>query len=135
MEFSSEAATLLPNGEGNSSVHTCTQTHSRSHSCTDKNRIQADETTQICLHFHIHGLVLSFSAPSPFAPLQRFPAYAVYLSWYIQSMNTQSQQVWTQLLNIQPCVPSCSPFLLPPLSSPTLNSDSPPSLAPILLCF
>lgn len=78
MEFSSEAGrfTLFPNGKATSTASV------QKHSCT-----------RARVHLCIRALVLSLSAL-----LQRFP---VYLSWHIQSMNAQSQQVWTQLLNIQ----------------------------------
>lgn len=95
MEFSSEAgrSTLLPNAEGNSSVHTCT--HTFLHRCTHKN------SQQNHAHLYAFTCTCSVSLSSPFFLTQWFPAHTVYLSWYIQSMNTQSQQVWTQLLNIQ----------------------------------
>lgn len=141
MEFSSEAgrSTLLPNGKGNSSVHTYTHKHTHTHeclhSCTDTHNISRQKTTYIHVLFRIHALVLSFSF-SLF--LRRFPVHTVYLSWYIQSMNTQSQQVWTQLLNIQPGAPSYSPFLSPSLvfSHLKLSLLYPlPSLTPISLYF
>ncbi|MEQ2304609.1 hypothetical protein AMECASPLE_028933, partial [Ameca splendens] len=58
--------------------------------------------------------------------LQWFPVPTACISCYIQSMNTRSQQVWTQLLNSQPAFP-IAPFLLC-LSFSTLNSPSSPIL-------
>lgn len=60
--------------------------------------------------------------------LQRFPAHTVYLSWYIQIMNTRSQQVWTQLLNIQPL----RSFLLPPSFTISAFSHLKLSLFPLV---
>lgn len=82
-----------------------------------------------CIYTYMH--LIPPPPPPPPAVFQRFPSHTVCLSWYIQSMNTRSQQVWTQLLNIQPNLPSRSlafshiissssalklSFLCPPLS-------------------
>lgn len=89
------------------------------------------------MHLHIRALVLSSSPSSPFALLQQFPVYlTVYLSWYIQIMNTRSQQVWTQLLNIQPNIPSRSlSQYLSVFHLKTLLFFVPTSLPPTLLYF
>lgn len=58
----------------------------------------------ICIGVRTCPVFLS-SFPPFFALLQRFSEHTVYLSWHIQSMNWWSQQVWTQLLNIQDCTP------------------------------
>lgn len=123
MEFSSEAGRFIlsPNSEGNSSVRTCTQTHSccipaQKHTLKAKRGPTKTLHKNVCIFPHIHARVLSFplvlTALSLLVFLQHFPAHAVYLSCYIQSMNIQSQQVWTQLLNIQPCAASCSSLSL-----------------------
>lgn len=116
-------------------LHFCAATHAR-----------RDKTMPICMGSHIHALVLPFSPSPPFALFQQFPAHTFCLSWYIQSMNTRSQQVWTQLLNIQPCAPLfltrhlClsfyhSPTLNSPYSSPLSRSSlTPPLFLPASLC-
>lgn len=123
-ECCSEAgrSTLLPNSKGNSS-----DTHM--HSCPD-----ARMKTHICRHLCIHALVLLFS---PFiALLQWFHSHTVFLSWHIQSMNTRSQQVWTQLLNIQPRALACPHHrcLLPPYTL-LISPFSPAPIHSISACL
>lgn len=103
---------------------------------TDEYKLHKGKTVHIWMHLHIRALVLSSSPSSPFALLQRFPVRTVYLSWYIQIMNTRSQQVWTQLLNIQPSIPSRSlSQYLSVFHLKTLLSFVPTSLPPTLLYF
>lgn len=58
---------------------------------------------------------MNFLLRSPFCSFTEVSC--VYLSWYIQSMNSPSQQVWTQLLNIQPGSPTLPPkhLFFPPI--------------------
>lgn len=103
---------------------------------TDEYKLQKGKTVHIWMHLHIRALVLSSSPSSPFALLQQFPVRTVYLSWYIQIMNTRSQQVWTQLLNIQPNIPSRSlSQYLSVFHLKTLLFFVPTSLPPTLLYF
>lgn len=133
---------------------TCTHRRAFLRAPTYECRPEKDKTLENCVHLCIHALAPCLPlVPPPFALLHQFPVRTVYISCYIQSMNTRSQQVWTQLLNIQHRIPSCSftfshvafplppeifffpllllLFSLPPLSSSPLPT-TPPPLLPLL---
>lgn len=120
MEFSSEAgrSRLLPNGKGNSGVHTCPH---HKHRYT-----RQDETKHICIHLRLHALVPSFAPCSRFALSQQFPVHSLPLMVHSEhehqdsaSLDTAAEYSALHLL----CLP-ISAF------SPTLNSPKfPPSLS------
>lgn len=73
----------------------------------------------------VHALVRSFSAPSPFA---LFTAVSLRLPLmpHSEHEHPESASLDTAAEYSAPRSPSCSPFLSPSLSSPTLNSPDPP---------
>lgn len=100
------------------------------HSCTDARARKKPEhkPTHICMHFFpppVHALVRSFSAPSPFA---LFTAVSLRLPLmpHSEHEHPESASLDTAAQYSAPRSHSCSPFLSPSLSSPTLNSPDPP---------
>lgn len=82
--------------------------------------------TFVCIFFPpVHALVRSFSAPSPFA---LFTAVSLRLPLmpHSEHEHPESASLDTAAEYSAPRSHSCSPFLSPSLSSPTLNSPDPP---------
>lgn len=132
MEFSSEVGRSTP-PPSKRLGKLFLQVHKLLHSCTRAlpQPPQKRKKKKKCAQFSHTCTCSQFFFP-PLAGWRRLPVL-FYLSCHIQSMNAPSQQVWTQLLNIQlpPALPSSHHRCRRPPSTLLVSSSSSSSSLPL----